>query len=117
MAGGRPFSKAEDQRVTKLFTVDFLSMSGIDRALKRSEMGVRDAVKRLGLTRDDATFRNRWDERREAAKARMMAIERPAFFEPKDEEHWRRCLSLGGFPAAEIRDGQTVHVYPDRRAA
>jgi hypothetical protein len=99
MAGGRPFSVGEDAKLKILFCDDMMSMAMIARKLHRSEMGVRAAVARLGIKRSDAAFKAKWDERREAGKARMAALCPPTPFEPKDEQHWRLCLAHGGFTA------------------
>lgn len=106
----KPWSDRDTVFLTRFYVEECLSVAMIARRMRRSDEFIRVKVKALGLERSEEDFRVKWDERREAAKARITALQGPTVFADKDEDHWRLCRKLGGFNVLQI-------VYPPRRAA
>lgn len=109
----RPFSPVEDDYLRTRWAKDCEPMADVCRALKRREWAVRGRIAELGLRR----VAERAKALRIQAIARATAeLNRPDQTPNRDEQHWRRCLELGGFPHAWTLNGRTVHSYPNRAA-
>jgi hypothetical protein len=99
----------------RLYVDNHLSVSAISRTMRRGDTNIRERVKHLSLRRSEVEFKRRWDERRDQARARMVAMMQDRVRsdlppQNKDEEHSARCIAQGGFPVLAIN-------YPPGRAA
>lgn len=112
MPRAKPWDEPANAELTRLFVEELMSIAMIARRMRRNEENIRQRILHLKLLRSPAKFQEKWDHRREAAKAAVAAA-RDSYVPPianKDEDHWRRCRELGGFNVLIIS-------YPPRRAA
>lgn len=110
---------AQKAEIERLYCVELEGVDTIARIMGFDKNTVRSRIGTMGLWRDPNAFKAKWNERREAAKAKasQTAAEAPNPHIEDTDKHWKLCLLHGGFPRAEILKSGTVYVYPDRRAA
>lgn len=107
----RPWSEFEDGFLRYAWAEECVRMGVVCRSLRRSEWSVRGRIAQLGITRSASTMRAKKAE--DMARVAALNAERAERIENRDEAHWRKCLSLGGFPNAWLMNGRTVWSYPN----
>lgn len=114
----RVWTEERDQQLENLYVTECMSVGDIAYRMGTTTSRVKSRLGYLNLSRDPVLYRAKAEAHKQAARERFLAYRRPSEqVENKDEDHWRLCLSLGGFEARQIVNGQLVRILPDRRAA
>lgn len=114
----RIWTEERDQQLEDLYVTECMSVGDIAYRMGMSASRIKSRLGYLSIARDPVLYSAKAEAHKQAARDRFLAYRKPPEqVENKDEDHWRLCLSLGGFEARQIVNGQLVRILPDRRAA